>query len=95
MHSTIYEFSEQPISKKRWTTVDSLPEWFFQTVADSATDTDEISRAVQIRCLEQHFGDLCIAPCSDTAEEIHGHLRVYQVLHNEHGNRPKPGPQLF
>ena len=36
-----------------------------------------------------------LAPCSDTAEEIHGHLRVYQVLHNEHGNRPKPGPQLF
>lgn len=60
MHSTIYEFSEQPISKKRWTTVDSLPEWFFQTVADSAADTDEITRAVQIRCLEQHFGDLCI-----------------------------------
>ena len=60
MHSTIYEFSEQPISKKRWTTVDSLPEWFFQTVADSAADTDEITRAVQIRCLEQHFGDLCM-----------------------------------
>ena len=36
-----------------------------------------------------------VAPCSDTAEEIHGHLRVYQVLHNEHGNRPKPGTQLF
>ena len=60
MHSTIYELSEQPISKKRWTTVDSLPEWFFQTVADSAADTDDITRAVQIRCLEQHFGDLCI-----------------------------------
>lgn len=60
MHSTIYEFSEQPISKKRWTTVDSLPEWFFQTVADSAADTDDITRAVQIRCLEQHFGGLCI-----------------------------------
>ena len=60
MHSTIYEFSKQPISKKRWTTVDSLPEWFFQTVADSAADTDDIPRAVQIRCLEQHFGDLCI-----------------------------------
>ena len=60
MHSTIYEFSEQPISKKRWTMVDSLPEWFFQTVADSAADTDDITRAVQIRCLEQHFGDLCI-----------------------------------
>ena len=59
MHSTIYELSEQPISKKRWTTIDSLPEWFFQTVADSAADTDEITRAVQIRCLEQHFGDLC------------------------------------
>ena len=40
MHSTIYELSEQPISKKRWTTVDILPEWFFQTVADSAADTD-------------------------------------------------------
>ena len=36
-----------------------------------------------------------VAPCSNTTEEIHGHLRVYQVLHNEHGNRPKPGPQLF
>ena len=27
----------------------------------------------------------------DKKQEIHGHLRVYQVLHNEHGNRPKPG----
>ena len=36
-----------------------------------------------------------VAPCSDTTQEIHRHLRVYQVLHNEHGNRPKPGPQLF
>ena len=36
-----------------------------------------------------------VTPCGDTAEEIHGHLRVYQVLHNEHGNRPKPGTQLF
>ena len=61
MHSTIYEFSKQPISKKRWTTVDSLPERFFQTVADSAADTDDITRAVQIRCLEQHFGDLCMS----------------------------------
>ena len=60
MHSTIYEFSKHPISESRRATIDSLPEWFFQTVADSATDTDEISRAVQIRCLEQHFGDLCI-----------------------------------
>ena len=60
MHSTIYELSEQPISKSRRATIDSLPEWFFQTVADSAADTDEITRAVQIRCLEQHFGDLCI-----------------------------------
>ena len=60
MHSTIYEFSEQPISESRRATIDSLPEWFFQTVADSAADTDEITRAVQIRCLEQHFGDLCI-----------------------------------
>ena len=60
MHSTIYEFSKQPISKKRWATIDCLPEWFFQTVADSAADTDDIPRAVQIRCLEQHFGDLCI-----------------------------------
>ena len=60
MHSTIYEFSEHPISESRRATIDSLPEWFFQTVADSAADTDEITRAVQIRCLEQHFGDLCI-----------------------------------
>lgn len=60
MHSTIYEFSEQPISESQRATIDSLPEWFFQTVADSAADTDEITRAVQIRCLEQHFGDLCI-----------------------------------
>ena len=60
MHSTIYEFSEQPVSESRRATIDSLPEWFFQTVADSAADTDEITRAVQIRCLEQHFGDLCI-----------------------------------
>ena len=60
MHSTIYELSEQPISKSRRATIDSLPEWFFQTVADSAADTDEITRAVQIRCLEQYFGDLCI-----------------------------------
>ena len=60
MHSTIYEFSEQPISESRRATIDSLPEWFFQTVADSAADTDDITRAVQIRCLEQHFGDLCI-----------------------------------
>ena len=59
MHSTIYEFSKQPISKKRWATIDCLPEWFFQTVADSAADTDDITRAVQIRYLEQHFGDLC------------------------------------
>ena len=36
-----------------------------------------------------------VAPCSDTAQEIHGHLRIDKVLHNEHGNRPKPGPQLF
>ena len=57
MHSTIYEFSEQPISESQRATIDSLPEWFFQTVADSAADTDEITRAVQIRCLEQHFGD--------------------------------------
>ena len=34
MHSTIYEFSEQPISESRRATIDSLPEWFFQTVAD-------------------------------------------------------------
>ena len=60
MHSTIYEFSERPISESRRATVDSLPEWFFQTVADSAADTDDITKAVQIRCLEQHFGDLCI-----------------------------------
>ena len=60
MYSTIYEFSEQPISASRRATIDSLPEWFFQTVADSAADTDDITRAVQIRCLEQHFGDLCI-----------------------------------
>ena len=55
MHSTIYEFSEQPISESQRATIDSLPEWFFQTVADSAADTDEITRAVQIRCLELHF----------------------------------------
>lgn len=60
MHSTIYELSERPISERRRATIDSLPEWFFQTVADSAADTDDITRAVQIRCLEQHFGDLCI-----------------------------------
>ena len=60
MHSTIYELSERPILESRRATVDSLPEWFFQTVADSAADTDDITRAVQIRCLEQHFGDLCI-----------------------------------
>ena len=59
MHSTIYEFSEHPISASRRITIDSLPEWSFQTVADSAADTDDITRAVQIRCLEQHFGDLC------------------------------------
>ena len=29
-------------------------------MADSAADTDDITRAVQIRCLEQYFGDLCI-----------------------------------
>ena len=57
MHSTIYEFSEHLISESRRATIDSLPEWFFQTVADSAADTDDITRAVQIRCLEQHFGD--------------------------------------
>ena len=60
MHSTIYEFSERPISESRRATIDSLPEWFFQTVADSAADTDEITRAVQIRCLELYFGDLCM-----------------------------------
>lgn len=59
MHSTIYELSEHPISESRRITIDILPEWFFQTVADSAADTDDITRAVQIRCLEQHFGDLC------------------------------------
>ena len=47
MHSTIYEFSERPISESRRATVDSLPEWFFQTVADSAADTDDITKAVR------------------------------------------------
>ncbi len=36
-----------------------------------------------------------VAPCSDTAQEIHGHLRIDKVLHNEHGNRSKLDPQLF
>lgn len=47
MHSTIYELSEQPISKSRRATIDSLPEWFFQTVADSQLDTDDITRALK------------------------------------------------
>lgn len=59
MHSTIYELSEQPILESRRATIDSLPEWFFRTVADGATDMDAITRAVHIRCLEQRLGDLC------------------------------------
>lgn len=60
MHSTIYEFSEHPISEKQRANTDNLPEWFFQTVADYATDLDSITRAVQIHCLEQCFDNLCI-----------------------------------
>ena len=59
MHNTIYEISDRPIQKKQRTTINCLPEWFFQTVADSAADMSEEERTVSIECLDQCFGKLC------------------------------------
>lgn len=59
MHNTIYEISDKPIPQRDWATVNSLPEWFFQTVADSAIDMSSDERSASIECLDRYFGKLC------------------------------------
>lgn len=59
MHNTIYEISDRPIHKKQRATISCLPEWFFQTIADSATDMDSTERTASIESLDRCFGRLC------------------------------------
>lgn len=58
MHNTVYEISEKPIVK-RSSTLARLPEWFFQTVADSAVDMEAKERMDSMESLERRFGGLC------------------------------------
>lgn len=59
MHNTVYEISEKPIVK-RSSTLARLPEWFFQTVADSAVDMEAKERMDSMESLERRFGESCI-----------------------------------
>lgn len=58
MHNTVYEISDKPIPQKDWATVCSLPEWFFQTVCDSATDMAPFERDAGIQSLVRQL-DSC------------------------------------
>lgn len=58
MYNTIYEISDKPICKGR-STLERLPEWFFQTVANSAADMEPQERAASMESLEHRFGELC------------------------------------
>lgn len=58
MHNTIYEISDKPICKGH-STLERLPEWFFQTVADSAVDMEPNERTASMENLERCFGGLC------------------------------------
>lgn len=59
MHNTIYEISDKPIHRKQRATTSCLPEWFFQTVADSATDMSSDERTASMESLDRCFGRLC------------------------------------
>ncbi len=58
MHNTVYEISEKPVSMK-YSTLKRLPEWFFQTVADSAVDMGPEERTASVESLERRFDGLC------------------------------------
>lgn len=59
MYNTIFEISDKPICKGH-STLARLPEWFFQTIADSAVDMETEERTASMESLERRFGESCI-----------------------------------
>lgn len=59
MHSTVYELSDHPIAAEKFITSGYLPDWFFSSIADYATEMSGTERADSIATLAEHFGSLC------------------------------------
>ena len=59
MHSTVYELADHPIAKSSYMTPGYLPDWFFDTIADYATEMSGAERADSIATLAEYFGSLC------------------------------------
>ena len=59
MHSTVYELADHPIPESSYITPGYLPDWFFGSVADYATEMSGAERADSIATLAEHFGSLC------------------------------------
>lgn len=59
MHSTVYELADHPIAAEKYISPGYLPDWFFGSVADYATEMSDAERADSIATLAEHFGSLC------------------------------------